>query len=331
MHKPAQLCAYAVSIAILAGCVTHEPMPDTVYGEQRDTLFVDVPQTLKSSSVDIFYATDRAYDENKGPLLYGHDRSLSLAFGVARVDLGKNLSWDELVAWTTTQRQAPKNIQPTVESVTELTRMPPSPYTYTFGEQGEVVLDPATSSKRKAAQEQIQDLVRNRLDLTERKQIFIQIHGIKDQFDGALIRLAVSYHLYGRRGVPIVYSWPAGQAGALRGYTRDRESGEFTIFHLKEFLRTLSAMEEVEQINITAHSRGTDVILTALRELIIETRALGKDLRATLKVNNLVLIAPDLNVEVVGQRFTAEVIKLALGRITIYRNDNDKAIRLSSA
>jgi esterase/lipase superfamily enzyme len=70
-----------------------------------------------------------------------------------------------------------------------------------------------------------------------------------------------------------VYSWPAGQAGLLRGYSGDRESGEFTVFHLKEFIRTIAAIDEVEKINFSAHSRGTDVILTALRELIIEARA----------------------------------------------------------
>ena len=329
MRRTAKSCAYMISISMLLGCIAHEPMPDAVYGEQRETLFAEIPQALKAPSVDVFYATDRAIDASKGLLLYGRDRSASLAFGVAGVRLGRDLSWDELVAWTTTQEPGPKNIQPAVESVTELTRMPPSPYTYTLGERGELILDPATLSARKAVQKQIQNVILNRLELTERKQVFIDIHGIKDPLNDTLIHLAMAYHLYGRRGVPIAYSWPAGGAGVLRGYTRDRESGEFTIFHLKEFLRTLTAMQEIEQINITAHSRGTDIILTALRELIIETRASGNDPRTTLKVGNLVLLAPDLDIEVANQRVTAEAIKFALDRITIYINDSDKAIRVS--
>ena len=110
--------------------------------------------------------------------------------------------------------------------------------------------------------------------------------------------------------MPVLYSWPAGKAGLLTGYTHDRESGEFTVFHLKEFIRTVAAMGEIEQINITAHSRGTDVILTALRELVIEASASGNNPRKALKVENLVLIALDLDVEVTSQRTVAEALPL---------------------
>jgi hypothetical protein len=115
---------------VLAGCVTHEPMPQTVYGGQYQTLFMDIPDSLKSSKVDVLYVTDRALDEERGILLYGSDRSFSLAFGVARVNLGKDLSWDDLVAWTMTQGATESDIEPEVESVTEITRLPPSPYRY---------------------------------------------------------------------------------------------------------------------------------------------------------------------------------------------------------
>jgi len=66
-------------------------------------------------------------------------------------------------------------------------------------------------------------------------------------------------------------------------------------FHLKEFIKTITAIDEAEKINFTAHSRGTDVILTALRELIIEARASGKDPHRSLKLSNLVLLAPDID------------------------------------
>ena len=168
------------------------------------------------------------------------------------------------------------------------------------------------------------------MELAGRKQVHMYIHGIKDEFGETLIRLAVGYHLFGRQDIPILYSWPAGEPGLLQAYTRDRESGEFTIFHLKQFLRTIAAMEEIEQINISAHSRGTDVILTALRELVIEARAAGRDPRKTLRIGNLVLIAPDLDVEVISQRATAEALTFAFGRVTIYVNEHDTAIRVST-
>ena len=323
------VCLHLVLIFLVASCVTHKPMPEAVYGEQRERLFTDVPETLRSTEVDILYATDRAKDEDRGVLFYGHERSFSLAFGTAIVDLDKDITWDDLVAWTTTQPRAPETIKPEVESVTELIRLPPTPYTYARGERGELVLDPKTAAKRTDVEKQIQKTIKERLALTERKQVYMHIHGIKEPFEDPLILMAMSYHVYGRQGVPIVYSWPAGEPGFLRGYTRDRESGEFTIFHLKDFIRTVAAIDEVEEINISAHSRGTDVVLTALRELVIETRASGVDPLNTFKIANLVLLAPDLDTDVTSQRVMAEGLHFAVGRVTIYVNQHDVALAIS--
>ena len=91
--------------------------------------------------------------------------------------------------------------------------------------------------------------------------------------------------------MPIAYSWPSG-SGNLFGYFTDRESGEFTVYHLKETIRLLSYMAEVENIHILAHSRGTDITTTALRELVIETRASGKDPLTTLTVSYTHLTLP---------------------------------------
>ncbi|GAG91282.1 unnamed protein product, partial [marine sediment metagenome] len=191
---------------------------------------------------------------------------------------------------------------------------------------GQPILGAQFSKQLNTAQEIIQNTVRKRLELTERKNILLHVHGIKTQLGKTLIDAALTYHLYGRQDVPIAYSWPAGQAGLVRGYSGDRESGEFTVFHLKEFIRTIAAIDEVEKINFSAHSRGTDVILTALRELIIEARASGKDPRRSLKLSNLILLAPDIDASVASQRVIAEALTFSLDRITVYTNNHDGAI-----
>jgi esterase/lipase superfamily enzyme len=151
---------------------------------------------------------------------------------------------------------------------------------------------------------------------------------VSDTFeDGALV-VAEFWHFLGRQGVPILYTWPAG-IGGLRGYTYDRESGEFTLFHLKQFLRLLASIPELEQFHFIAHSRGTDVLTSALRELYIETRAAGKDFRTVYKIKNVVLAAADLDLEVVTQRQAAEYVGLGTERTTIYVSDVDRAIDLS--
>ena len=85
----------------------------------------------------------------------------------------------------------------------------------------------------------------------------------------------------------------------------------------------------IRDSHILAHSRGTDITTTALRELVIETRASGKDPLATLKVKNLIMAAPDLDYGVVTQRLIAEKFGPAFGQITIYMNSGDSALGIA--
>jgi esterase/lipase superfamily enzyme len=325
-EKSISILFLALSVSVITSCAGPQPVPVKAYGEQSATLFEKLPTPLKSAEVDVLYATDRAPDSDQGILMYGSERSSSLAFGLARVNLGKDLSWDDLVSWSLSQKPESVDIEPFVTAVTEIVRLPSSPYPYEQDKNGQLILGAQFSNELNTAKETIQNTIRKRLELTERKNILLNVHGIKTQLGDTLIDAALTHHLYGRQDVTIAYSWPAGQAGLLSGYSGDRESGEFTVFHLKEFIRTIAAIDEVEKINFSAHSRGTDVILTALRELIIEARASGKDPRRSLKLSNLVLIAPDIDASVAGQRVIAEALTFSLDRLTLYTNNHDGAI-----
>lgn len=79
-------------------------------------------------------------------------------------------------------------------------------------------------------------------------------------------------------------------------YTLDCESGEFTILRFKQLLRFPAKFEEIEKMHLLAHSRGTDVVMPALRELVIEVRATGVDSRDVFKIENIVLAEPDIDV-----------------------------------
>ena len=145
----------------------------------------------------------------------------------------------------------------------------PIPYTEV---EGKIVEDPEYLDKREAAKEVFRHAVVEWLDKTPRKEVFIFVHGFHNSFDDAAFTMAELWHFVGRYGVPIVYTWPAGHPGIF-GYTYDRESSEFTVFHLKQTLKFIASFPEVEKINIIAHSRGTDVAVNALRELSIAIRA----------------------------------------------------------
>ena len=115
-----------------------------------------------------------------------------------------------------------------------------------------------------------------------------------------------------------------------QGYFRDRDAGTFSVFHTKEFLRMLAEIPEVQQIDIVAHSRGTEVVSTALRELVIEARGAGIHPKVALKTGTLIMAAPDLDVDIVRQRLVTERISEAFEQINLYINPNDGALRLSA-
>jgi esterase/lipase superfamily enzyme len=83
-------------------------------------------------------------------------------------------------------------------------------------------------------------------------------------------------HFLGREFVCGIFTWPAGGSrGMMAGYNVDRESGEFAVQHLKQAIRLIAQTPGVERIHLMAHSRGTDVAASALRELNIEAHVAG--------------------------------------------------------
>ena len=82
----------------------------------------------------------------------------------------------------------------------------------------------------------------------------------------------------------------------------------------------------VEKVHLVAHSRGTDVAVSALREITIAARAAGLDPKEEYKIKNFILAAPDLDVQVAEQRLLGDRIALSAERMTVYSSPADKAI-----
>ncbi len=318
-----------VSGAMCAGC--HQQLMPTpnLYARSNDNPFVDVPPALQSNRVEVLYATDRTPVQKKGGgLQYGYNRSKSLAFGTCTVQIGHDLSWEDLVRESRTRRRS-RSLPLTLERVDELGRFPAVPDLAGF--KGKTFEErPENAAQREAADRRLIAALSERLAQTPRREAYIFIHGYNNTFADAAFVMAGLWHFMGRGGVPIIYTWPAGSPeGAMGGYTRDSESGQFTGYHLRQFLRTVAACPQLEKIHLIAHSRGTDVLMSALRELNLEYRAAGKSTGAELKLGNLVLAAADLDFEVTSQRITAELLALIPERMTVYVSANDRAMSIS--
>ena len=130
------------------------------------------------------------------------------------------------------------------------------------------------------------------------------MHGFDNTFDDSVETIAEMWHFLGREGVPIAYSWPAGSKGLLRGYEYDTASSEFTVYHLKQMLRVIASCPDVQKYQ---HHRpqprhGHDHHRTD-KELHLELHASGRNTPRRRGSRDLVLAAPDIDVDVVIQNF----------------------------
>ncbi len=336
--------------AALAGCTKPLiPTPYVAYGDAGLQQFAKVPEHLRTTEIPVIYVTDRAAptSNDRGPV-YTHHRSLQISYGLAHVSLNTDATWDDLVLDSTrrdrTHSYAPAlgRVEPRGTIENTIKRL--------VVQDGRPAPGPGAFEAVTAELDQFNQLVASYLDHSERKDVLLFIHGYNNKFNDPVVRLAEAWHFSGRQGVPIVYTWPAG-SGGLKGYAYDRESGEFTIVHLKLILAALAMNPKVERIHLVSHSRGTDVAITALRELHAECRgALGTGVlskvlglptppdkpgekqlatRDILKLETLVLAAPDLDLDVFVQRFFGENLLAAAQRTAIYFSKEDDALGTS--
>lgn len=327
---PIRTCiALVFIIPVLVGCSTTQKLMPTpniyLHGDRYPES--TVPRDLKSNKIELLFVTDRQPETlPDGSLAYGNTRSASLGFGAGIVEIGDDLTWQQLVQLSeASYRQRSLSLK--VTSRVEYGRFPPTPHAFLVVD-GIAKEDPEVRAKYDHAASQFRQIINNRMAMTGQKEIQIFVHGYNNSFDWAATSLAELWHFIGRRGVPILYSWPAKHGGPF-GYFVDRESGEFTVYHLKNMIRLIASFPEVERINIVAHSRGTSVVTSALRELIIEARSAGRSPRSAYRIENLIMAAPDIDFDIVRQRLIAEKIGPAFGQITVYTKDTDKALALS--
>lgn len=301
--------------------------PNLYIGAAEDP-FAALPEASRSVDVNLIYATDRTPElEMEKPQgignQYGHQNSDQLYFGRATVSLGDNATWEELHQASLT-RHRDRRFVPRLARTTQLGHFPPASLSWRM--EGKALLK-GPSSEPAAAE--LAGLVGEEIARADRKEVFVFVHGYNNQFYHAALTMAQIWHFMGRPGVPVIYSWPAGHGG-LRGYTSDVESAEFTVFHLKQFLHALAATPGLEKVHILAHSRGTEVVTTAIKELMLEYRGSGLDVRTELKLGNVVLAAPDLNLETATQSLVAEGTIFVPEHFTVYLSEGDRALKLSS-
>ena len=324
-----RISQFVVLLTLTVGCaVTPDDLMPTpnLYLSGR-TPFADVPVEKQDPAVRVIYATDRARATELDDSPYGYRRLEAIVLGEGTVDLGADLTWDSLVDISTSGEREEKSM-PTLRGVEEFSVLPDPDSRYREVD-GRIQLRPEVLRAEQAFTSELCAALDERLAEDGGGEVFMFIHGYNVSFDLSLTTIAEIWHFLGRKGVTVAYSWPSGRGG-LRGYTTDRESGEFTVFHLKQFMRALLSCECVKKLHIIAHSRGSDVLLAALREVHLESRSDDGSHARESKIGHIVLAAPDLDVEIFIQRIFSEGLFLVPETFTVYLSHDDRALGVAT-
>jgi esterase/lipase superfamily enzyme len=336
------------AVLLSAGCATTEralmPTPSIYQMPGGRPVFDSREDAARSPNLDLVYITDRAPDTSaEGTLPYGEERAKRIAFGSAEVRMVPALDWNTLRKQSQLRKRT-REINLELGVVREIGAFPPEPYQLTRGEGGIILRNRADLWGHEAARNDLLGEVRRRLAAAPEKEILLYVHGFNETFATAAYTTAELCHFLGRKPVCAFFTWPASSSGNfLTSYTTTTESGDFAVDHLKKTIRVLAATPGLEGLQLLAHSRGTAVMLKAVRELVLEAVAAGKEPLGVYKIDNLVLLSPDIDVDVAAQYVSffmsdpdlvtvwpeGRMPRIFNGRLTVYASPDDRALLVS--
>lgn len=277
--------------------------------------------------IEVFYITNRASQPRPdGGPGYGSERAHALAFGVVQVSGHEAES--AIIG-------APK----------QLGAFPESPYDLERTKNG-VRRSPETLAQHENAVAVLTKELGRRVAASRRKEIVTFVHGYNNTFEDSVKSAAQLCSDFGPKDfVCIALSWPAGGSqGAFFGYNQDRESGEFSVSDVRKAIRIISDTPGLREWHFIAHSRGTDVLASAMKELSIESYVSRTPMSAR-RAGNIILAAPDMDLDVAFSKLFAPIsdpdllygkkaapaVVLNPGKLhlTVYASDGDGALGVS--
>lgn len=345
---PSTLLAVLAAAVTVSGCATeaYRLMPTPVLYQETSSAQVPLqPIAVRRSStdVDLLYITDRGPETDaESTLPYGQTRARAIAFGSARVTIGPGVSWEDLDRESRLAERTTELVL-SLGRVHELGRFPDEPYGVEFRADG-AYRDAADLNAHEQATRLLREELQERLARSESKEVMLYVHGFNETFATSAFTAAELCHFLGREPVCAFFTWPASRSGNLvTSYSRTTESAKYSEEHLKQVIRLLATMPGVEGLNILAHSRGSGLLLSAIRELFLEAFAAGEEPIKALRINNLVLFSPDIDLDIARKDLTLGVSdpdmftawsekrlpRSLRGRLTIYSSPQDRALQVS--
>lgn len=314
---------FLLCLAITLPACQRPPMVlPTMFAAGEVAPLADTPDAWRTHEPILFYATDRQFDPDDGPLgTYNHLRSDRLELGQLTIGLGDDGAWDRLNLAASAKPNG-KRPRPSIAKIKRQGTMPWRP----------------AGAQRKALDERPEQpfiaSLETALQASSGKAITIYIHGFKNSFEEAALTTAEMKLYSGGLGPFIVYSWPSYDS--LFEYSHDRDSVRYTTAHARRFVELLAneitaGRLSANSINLIAHSSGAEVAGSVLRELGLMSHMLSPEERhAKWKIGKVLLIAPDISTDVARERILKEDLRGMFDQIVVYNSDQDDALRYAN-
>ncbi|MHC4140780.1 MAG: alpha/beta hydrolase [Planctomycetota bacterium] len=244
------------------------PTPVVYWSDEIDP-FVSMPAEDQSTTVKIFYVTDRKAAGDMDDRRYTNGRGKSLRLGEATVRIGsKHMTWEDLHA-ASNSSQRRRTIPIVLTNASEYGSLAESDGEHAFAEA-----------------------VNRQLARSRHKDINIYLHGANVNFERPCLVSAELFHFLSRDGVMVAFAWPSRQS-VTRYFADVREAGR-SAPNLTELLDFLAANTDAENINILSYSAGSRILskgLVGLRQKYPDADA--AELRRALKISNVIFAAAD--------------------------------------
>lgn len=298
--------AAALLAALAAGCATVEqhivPTP-AVLKDPRLDFAAQVPESLRTTKVPVFFATTRA--KSDGAEHYADRDGGGVTFGVAHVRLGEpGMSWDELMAsHRTSSVTVPR--PGAVVAVDE------------FGRAG---------TAGDEAEQRFVAAIDKQLALSPNKEMIVYVHGYRVSFDEVAVQMGSFSHYLGQAAT-VTFQWPTGMM--FWNYLTDCPRAEAYIPDIERLLGLL-AHTSARLINVMAYSCGSPLLAAALQRLREHDSSLTPDeLRQRYRLGDVIFVASDVDLKTFAREYVQPALDLSR-QVIVYFSRTDRALGFST-
>ena len=294
------------------------PAPEVYADGTIDPFSKLAEDPTQAPGYDILYATCRKPDSEENDY-YTNERGLLLRLGRAETETGpEGFSWD-LARRVSLLKNRTDKYPVKLSGVDEIGILDRTITAFTPTEL--MPENPGEAARRFA------EMINAKLAHSNKKDVFIYVHGYKVVFSNPILVSAEIWHFLGYEGAFIAYAWPS--TPSRWAYFSDIETAEIAAHNLRILIAYLAEETGAERLHIIGYSAGTRVVAAALHQLALMHSCGQKETgQKKVRIGHVVLVGSDLDRQIFGAYLIGGLLNVAQS-ISVYVSTQDKALGLS--